>query len=120
MGVKCVIARSFSFIYGRNQPSIGLLGITIADDDFYARVATGVDIAVDVSRRAVVVAGRHRYPVAFDDMELRLMESRGLAGAFLKYGRRVFQNLCAESPATRTDEAEEKEEWDSAKAQLAW
>ena len=30
-GVQCVIARSYAFIYGRNQSNMGLLGIVIND-----------------------------------------------------------------------------------------
>jgi 3-isopropylmalate dehydratase small subunit len=28
-GVQCVIAPSYAFIYGRNQPNMGLLGIVL-------------------------------------------------------------------------------------------
>jgi 3-isopropylmalate dehydratase small subunit len=33
-GVQCVIARSFAFIYARNQPNLGLLGIVMEDEEF--------------------------------------------------------------------------------------
>ncbi|KAL9124745.1 MAG: hypothetical protein Q9217_005955 [Psora testacea] len=90
LGVKCVIAPSFSFIYGRNQPTIALLGIIIEDDSFYKVAATGVDIKIDLSRRSMVVANKHSYSFTLDEMELALMRENGLAQAFLKHGKNVF------------------------------
>ncbi|KAJ9131059.1 Aconitase [Pleurostoma richardsiae] len=49
-GVQCVIAKSFAFIYARNQPNIGLLGITIKDDKFFDLAQTGADIEVDMAK----------------------------------------------------------------------
>ncbi|KAJ5964340.1 aconitase iron-sulfur domain-containing protein [Penicillium vulpinum] len=95
LGVKCVIARSFSFIYGRNQPTIGLLGLTITDDDFYASTQTGVDIEINLPRRLVTVGGRS-YSFVLDEMELALIQQRGLAAAYKKFGKAVFQSLCDE------------------------
>lgn len=124
MGVKCVIARSFSFIYGRNQPNIALLGIIINDDDFYARVTTGIDIELILDRRVVVVDGKYEYSFGLDEMELRLIERRGLANAFLKFGGQVFQSLCGEAPEPSrpekwADRVEEGEQ-DGARNQMAW
>jgi 3-isopropylmalate dehydratase small subunit len=124
LGVKCVIARSFSFIYGRNQPNIALLGIIINDDDFYARVTPGVDIEVILNRRVVVVDVKHEYSFELDEVELRLIERRGLAKAFLEFGGQVFQSLCGEAPepsrpekwAERVVEGEREE----GRNQLAW
>ncbi|KAJ5374369.1 aconitase iron-sulfur domain-containing protein [Penicillium concentricum] len=95
LGVKCVIARSFSFIYGRNQPTIGLLGLTITEDDFYASAQTGVDIEINLPRRLVTVGGRS-YPFVLDDMELALIQQRGLAAAYKKFGKAVFLSLCGD------------------------
>ncbi|PYI32536.1 aconitase family protein [Aspergillus indologenus CBS 114.80] len=93
LGVKCVIARSFSFIYGRNQPTIGLLGLTITDDDFYAAAQTGVAIEIDLPRRQVTVDERS-YPFVLDEMELALIQRQGLAAAYKMFGKTVFQSLC--------------------------
>ncbi|RAH70345.1 aconitase family protein [Aspergillus aculeatinus CBS 121060] len=93
LGVKCVIARSFSFIYGRNQPTIGLLGLTITDDDFYAAAQTGVAIEIDLPRRQVTVSDRS-YPFVLDEMELALIQRQGLAAAYKMFGKTVFQSLC--------------------------
>ncbi|PYH82676.1 aconitase iron-sulfur domain-containing protein [Aspergillus uvarum CBS 121591] len=93
LGVKCVIARSFSFIYGRNQPTIGLLGLTITDDDFYAAAQTGVTIEIDLPRRQVTLNERS-YPFVLDEMELALIQRQGLAAAYKMFGKTVFQSLC--------------------------
>lgn len=90
-----MIARSFSFIYGRNQPTIGLLGFTITDDDFYVSAQTGAEIEINLPGRLVTVGGRS-YPFVLDEMELALIQQRGLAAAYKKFGRTVFQSLCDE------------------------
>ena len=95
LGVQCVIARSFSFIYGRNQPTIALLGVLINDDEFYKLAETGVEIQINVPRRCVSVAERE-FSFTLDEMELSLIRSQGLAQAFLKYGNEVFAALCDE------------------------
>ena len=96
LGVKCVIARSFSFIYGRNQPTIALLGFIIEDDKFYEQANTGVDISIDVPNRTVTVAGKCQYSFKLDEMELALIRQQGLAQGFLEHGKDVFQVLCGE------------------------
>lgn len=47
-GVQAVIARSFAFIYGRNQPSLGLLGIVMSDERFYEAAKEGEEIEIDL------------------------------------------------------------------------
>ncbi len=95
LGVKCVIARSFSFIYGRNQPTIGLLGINIDDDDFYELVQTGTDIEINIPERLVKV-GTRSFSFVLDEMELALIKSQGLAAAYKRFGKNVLQALCRE------------------------
>src|SRR5271156_3870511 len=57
-GVQAVIAKSFAFIYGRNQPSLGLLGITTSDDAFFEAGTEGEEIMIDMPTRTIVVGGR--------------------------------------------------------------
>ncbi|KAL4865743.1 hypothetical protein BDV12DRAFT_174005 [Aspergillus spectabilis] len=97
LGVKCVIAKSFSFIYGRNQPTIGLLGITITDERFYAAASTGAAIEINPAARLVNIAGLS-FPFVMDDMELALIQRRGLAAAYKTFGKAVFRSLCAGVP----------------------
>ncbi|RFU28594.1 hypothetical protein B7463_g7746, partial [Scytalidium lignicola] len=93
LGVKCVIAKTFSFIYGRNQPNLALLGINIVDDEFYSLATTGAAIKIDIPERVILVGGKY-FPFVLDEMELRLIENKGLAAAFTSFGRSVFQALC--------------------------
>lgn len=118
-----MIAKSFSFIYGRNQPTIALLGINITDDAFYAKAVTGAEIEVNIPRRVVIVDCTE-YPFVLDEMELRLIESRGLAAAYLKFGRTVFQSLCGEGkdevkPESWAGRLEDSER-EAAQKKLAW
>lgn len=118
-----MIAKSFSFIYGRNQPTIALLGINITDDDFYTKAVTGAEIEVNIPHRAVILDHKE-YPFVLDEMELRLIESRGLAAAYLKFGRTVFQSLCGEdkdevNPESWASRLEESER-EAVQKNLAW
>ena len=104
MGVKAVIAKSFAFIYQRNQPALGLLGFTISDEDFYETARDGEDIAIDVPSRRVTIAGRD-FPFVLSDLEYNLTTNKGLSESFKKYGRGIWSNL------TRTgSQTEHKEE----------
>jgi 3-isopropylmalate dehydratase small subunit len=104
--VKCVIAKSFSFIYGRNQPTIGLLGIIITDERFYDAARTGVAIEINPSARTVTVAGQS-FPFVMDDMELALIRRDGLATAYKALGKGVFRSLCADVPGKGGYEVDE-------------
>ncbi|RDW83768.1 aconitase family protein [Aspergillus mulundensis] len=106
LGVKCVIAKSFSFIYGRNQPTIGLLGIIITDERFYDLARTGAAIEIDTSARTVTVAGQ-RFEFVMDDMELALIRRNGLAAAYKSFGKGVFRSLCADVPGKAGYEVDE-------------
>ncbi|KAK5996401.1 Putative aconitate hydratase [Cladobotryum mycophilum] len=99
-GVQCVIAESFAFIYGRNQPSLGLLGICIDDQAFYTAATDGVDIDVNLNTRRVHVAGRE-FPFQLSDMEIELVELGGITPAFTKFGKEVFDMICGNSKPVR-------------------
>lgn len=78
------------------MPSIGLLGFVVADDDFFRLADHGAEIEIDVKGGCVRVAGR---PFSFrlDEMELKLVENRGLAEAFRRYSKDVYDALCSSS-----------------------
>lgn len=88
-GVQCVIARSFAFIYGRNQPSLGLLGFVMEDDEFHNLVTDGEDIEVDLERDVVRVNNR-AFPFRLSRLERTLWETGGIAPAFAKWGKDVL------------------------------
>lgn len=91
--MKCVIAKTFAFIYGRNQPNIGLLGIIITDDDFYARAVDDAEIEIDLGLRKVSVGGKD-FHFALDDMEMKLINNKGLGGAYRLFGKALFGKMC--------------------------
>lgn len=94
IGVKCVIAKSFAFIYSRNQPTLGLLGITIRDPSFYEAAAVdGTEITISVHKREII-SGRRKWAFELDNLEIMMLQNKGLAEAYKKFGKNVFDNLC--------------------------
>ncbi|RDL41554.1 Uncharacterized protein BP5553_01533 [Venustampulla echinocandica] len=93
-GIVCVIAKSFAFIYGRNQPNLGLLGITITDESFYDAAIDGEDIKIDLEARKITVGGGE-WAFNLSAMEMKLIEIGGITGAFRKFGKRLFEVMCA-------------------------
>lgn len=94
-GVQCVIARSFAFIYARNQPNLGLLGIVMTDDKFYELAVHGIEITIDVDDRMVYVSDQS-FQFTLSDLEMALWEQGGMSKAFAKWGTRtcVIVNFC--------------------------
>ncbi|KIW15364.1 hypothetical protein PV08_05410 [Exophiala spinifera] len=92
VGVQAVVARSFAFIYGRNQPSLGLLGVTISDDAFFQAAQDGQDIALDIPSRTATVAGQ-AYPFALSDMEFNLTVNNGMTDSYKKFGKAIWENF---------------------------
>jgi 3-isopropylmalate dehydratase small subunit len=45
-GIQCVIAKSFAFIYARNAPNLGLLGIVIEEEESHEAARDGEEIWV--------------------------------------------------------------------------
>lgn len=99
--MQCVIAKSFAFIYARNQPNLGLLGITITDERFYDKAQHGVDIHVDLARRTVNIDGGS-FPFELSEMEEALIAAGGISNAFNLFGKRVFQALCSKKSSRVT------------------
>ncbi|KAH8692803.1 mitochondrial putative aconitase [Talaromyces proteolyticus] len=92
-GVKCVIAESFSFIYSRNQPNIGLLGIVIKDKSFFETASQGEQISIDLATNTVACGGRN-WAFQLSEMEKRLISVGGMTEAFRKFGKQVFDVMC--------------------------
>ncbi|CEJ94417.1 hypothetical protein VHEMI09954 [[Torrubiella] hemipterigena] len=88
-GVQCVIARSFAFIYARNQPNLGLLGIVMEHDEFYTLATNGCDIEIDVDARLVRVQERE-FGFKLAPLEVRLWEQGGIGAAFQQWGKGVL------------------------------
>ncbi|KAF2005769.1 aconitase family protein [Amniculicola lignicola CBS 123094] len=97
-GIQCVIAESFAFIYSRNQPSLGLVGIAITAPDFYEVAVDGSEISVDLETNKLTVGDRE-FGFEFSEMERKLMELGGITQAFHKYGKELFQTMCKPNAA---------------------
>jgi 3-isopropylmalate dehydratase small subunit len=102
-GVKCVIAKSFAFIYARNQPNLGLLGITISDPKFYEAAVDDAEIEIDLTARKVNVAGEE-WGFELSQMERELIKAGGMNQAFQKFGKRLFEAMCAPVGSTKNQD----------------
>jgi 3-isopropylmalate dehydratase small subunit len=91
-GVKCVIALSFAFIYARNQPNLGLLGVVIEDEYFYKLAQDGTDIEIDVQRRVIKVAGTE-FGFHLSELEIQLWQQGGMSASFARWGKSVLSKI---------------------------
>ena len=121
-GVQCVIAKSFAFIYGRNQPNLGLLGITMRDPRFYEAAVEGAEIKIDLEKRVVEVktegGNMQSFEFQLSRMERQLIECGGIAEAFGKWGQSLWEALCSERPAVPRKQASPTH--DRGKEDLQW
>lgn len=96
-GVQAVIARSFAFIYSRNQPSLGLLGIVMEDEEFYALAKEGEEIGIDVGERKIEVGGK-TFAFKLSNMEYKLTVNEGIAQTYGRFGKKIWERLMLEEP----------------------
>ncbi|KAG0328360.1 hypothetical protein BGZ99_005543 [Dissophora globulifera] len=89
-GIKAVIAKSYAFIYARNQPNMSLLGITIEDESFYNHAQEGAEVEIDVKERKVHCGGQV-YPFGLSLMEERLLAGGGVTEMYKTYGKQLFR-----------------------------
>lgn len=95
-GVKAVIAKSFAYIYSRNQANFALFGVIVTDDNFYNSVSEGSEIEIKVAERKVHMDGKS-YPFKLDVVEERLQASGGIAPRWKRHGKNLFRKLQQES-----------------------
>lgn len=91
-GITCVIAKSYAFIYARNSPSLGLMSIVITDEKFYELAKDGEEVEISLSDGEVRV-GSKGFPFEFSELERKLMDMGGIAQAFQKHGKGMFEAL---------------------------
>eukprot|EP00051_Salpingoeca_urceolata_P001658 m.42818 g.42818 ORF g.42818 m.42818 type:complete len:1045 (-) comp11584_c0_seq3:583-3717(-) len=89
-GVIAVIAKSYAFIYGRNQSNLGLLGIRLPDPEFHALAVDGAEISIDIKGRTVTVAGK-TFPFKLSDVEERLLQGGGVVKLFKEHRKNLFR-----------------------------
>ncbi|RWA08597.1 hypothetical protein EKO27_g6512 [Xylaria grammica] len=96
-GIKCVIAESFAFIYARNQPNIGILGIQVPrgsdGKSLYDIAQMGSEIEVDLTA-SVIRCGGSEFHFELSAMEKQLIQVGGIKKAFERFGKGLFNQLC--------------------------
>lgn len=103
IGVQAVIARSFAFIYGRNQPSLGLLGISMSNDGFFEVATEGEEISIDVPTRTIRVGGKD-FKFRLAEMEYRLTMNKGITEAYKRYGKAIWEKLTESDTDVKVEE----------------
>ena len=104
-GVQCVIAKSFAFIYGRNQPNLGLLGFEMKDENFWRVVQDGSQIRINLDTSTLELGigdpdetmRWEEFSFQLSPMQRGLMECGGAAKAFGTWGKQLWQTLCSGS-----------------------
>ena len=99
-GIRAVIAKSYAFIYARNQPNMALLGVTVKDfDRFYGLVLEGCTIKMDVAKRRVTVnidernGHEEEFEMVLSQMEERLISGGGVTDLYNKYDKSLFRAI---------------------------
>jgi homoaconitate hydratase len=93
-GIRVVIAKSFAFIYQRNQVNTGLLGIKLQDEEFYRLAQEGEKVVIDVGNRTVSCAGSE-WSFELDPIQEHILAKGGLLAAYELYGRDLLPKLQA-------------------------
>lgn len=91
-GVQAVIARSYAFIYGRNQANNGLLGIRLDNEEFYELAQEGVSVTVNIDEKVIVCSGK-QFPFVLDRIEEALLRAGGLLNVYNRFGTALFRQL---------------------------
>ncbi|KAI8319528.1 aconitase iron-sulfur domain-containing protein [Martensiomyces pterosporus] len=95
--VKAVIAKSYAFIYQRNQPNMALLGIVLKDEKFYELAQEGAEVSIDLPSRKIYCGG-HSFSFNLSTMEERLILGGGVTEMYKKYGNLLFRAAIAADP----------------------
>ncbi|KAJ1762924.1 hypothetical protein LPJ62_000005 [Coemansia sp. RSA 2167] len=96
-GVKAVIAKSYAFIYSRNQPNMALLGIVLKDEKFYDLAQEGAEVSIDLPARKIYCGGSV-FVFNLSTMEERLILGGGVTEMYKKYGNLLFRAAIAADP----------------------
>ncbi|OAP55199.1 hypothetical protein AYL99_10899 [Fonsecaea erecta] len=91
-GIKAVIAKSYAFIYQRNQVNNGLMGIKLQDDEFYLLAQEGEEVEIDVKNRQIHCKGRI-WNFRLDRIQEQLLAEGGLISTYERYGPSLFSKL---------------------------
>eukprot|EP00475_Leptophrys_vorax_P023771 TRINITY_DN3267_c0_g1_i4.p1 TRINITY_DN3267_c0_g1~~TRINITY_DN3267_c0_g1_i4.p1 ORF type:complete len:1474 (-),score=457.33 TRINITY_DN3267_c0_g1_i4:80-4501(-) len=93
-GVRAVIAKSFSFIFGRNLLCLNLLGITVEDDEFYQLASEGQTVSIDVNK-GIVCVGEKTFAFSLSEIQKEIYRNGGIIEMYKNQGASVFKELAA-------------------------
>ena len=91
-GIKCIIAKSFSFIFYINLLTLNMLGIIIKDEQFYNNLTEDCEILVNVTNRVVIV-GENQYSFSMTAIEETIYENGGVIGLYSRFKDQGFAEL---------------------------
>ena len=92
LGIKAVIAKGYSFIYSRNLLTLDLLGIIIADDEFYSLAQENEQLDIDVDNETVTVAGKS-FPFSLSPIQKQIYRQGGVIQMYRESGPQLFKQL---------------------------
>ncbi|RUS27061.1 Isocitrate/isopropylmalate dehydrogenase-domain-containing protein [Jimgerdemannia flammicorona] len=93
-GVQAVIAKSYAFIYGRNQQNMGLLGILLEDERFYELAQEGAEVDIDLLKRVITIGGE-QFGFSLNDFQFKLLANGGVTNMYNKFGKGLFRKAMA-------------------------
>lgn len=91
-GIEAVIAKSFAFIYQRNQVNNGLMGIKLQDDRFFQVAQEGKEIVIDIKNRQIHCEGKS-FVFGLERIQEQLLREGGLVRTYERYGPSLFAKL---------------------------
>jgi len=91
-GIQAVIARSYAFIYMRNQVNNGLIGIKLQDDEFYRLAQEGEEVVIDIKNRSIHCGGQ-TWAFRLDRIQEQLLAEGGLIRTYERFGPSLFAKL---------------------------
>ncbi|CAI5742644.1 unnamed protein product [Peronospora destructor] len=89
-GVQAVIAKSFAYIYARNQANDALLGIVVTDEKFHELASEGEEVTVDLRTRVVSV-NDHQVAFSLTQLEEAFLNGGGLKNLFKQHKAELFR-----------------------------
>jgi homoaconitate hydratase len=103
-GIQAVIAKSYAFIYARNQANNGLLGVRMNDDEFYEMAKEDSFITIDLRKKVLTCDGRE-FNFKLDPIEEALLRAGGLLNVYKRYGTSLFRQLQMAANSTTSGES---------------
>ncbi|KAK5175794.1 uncharacterized protein LTR77_000934 [Saxophila tyrrhenica] len=102
-GVQAVIAKSFAFIYERNQLNVGLFSAIVVADDFYTHAQEGRTITIDRAAKMITLEGCPK-PFTYEHsaVEEALLDAGGIVPMYELHGRGLFDALTSPNVSRET------------------